>query len=173
MDKILTDFGIQPIYLAAQAVNFVILLLILNKFLYKPVLKVLHERKETVVTSLLNAEKIEHRLQESEQQSEKKLTEASTQAHLIIKNAASTADQIIAEAHEKVKADIEIMMEKGKQNISIDREVMKNELSKELAGLVILGVEIVAGKVLKESDQKKILTQTIKGLEDRATSDSV
>ncbi len=173
MDKILTDFGIQPVYLAAQAVNFIIVLLILNKFLYKPIIKILQERKETITTSLLNAEKIEHRLQDSEQQSEQKLTEASTHAHMIIKNASNTADKIIAEAHEKAKADIESIMEKGKKNISIEREVMKDELRKELADLIVVGIERVAGKVLNESDQKNILAKTIKDLEDNTTSEGV
>ena len=170
MDKILIDFGIQPVYLAAQIVNFIILLLILKKFLYKPILKVLNDRKETVATSLLNAETIEHRLQETDQESLIKLSEVSTHAKSIINNAKKTADQIIADAHAKVKADIEIMMEKGKQSISIEREVMKNELREELADLVILGIERVAGKVLDESDQKNILAQAIQRLEDYAAA---
>jgi F-type H+-transporting ATPase subunit b len=168
MEKILTDFGIQPVYLAAQIVNFIILLLILKKFLYKPILKVLEERKETVATSLLTAENIEYRLQETDQESQKKLREASAKAKTIINNAKITADQIIADAHAKVKADIENMMEKGKQNLAIEREAMKNELRKDLTDLVILGVGRVAGKVLDEADQKNILTQTIKGLEHSA-----
>lgn len=168
MNNILTDFGVQPVYLAAQIVNFIILLLILKKFLYKPILKVIEERKETVATTQLNAEKVEQRIQNTEHESEQKLAEASAYAQTIIKKASMTADRIIAEAHEKVKADTEMMMEKGKQSISIDREVMKKELREELASLVMLGVERVAGKILEESDQKRILAQTIKELEDSA-----
>ena len=170
MDKILIDFGIQPVYLAAQIVNFIILLLILKKFLYKPILKVLEERKETVATSLVKAENIEQRLQKTDQDSKIKLSDATANAQLIINKASNTANQIIADAHEKVKADIEIMMEKGKQSISIERDVMKNELREDLADLVILGIERVAGKVLDESDQKNILAQAIQGLEDNAAA---
>ena len=170
MDKILIDFGIQPVYLAAQIVNFIILLLILKKFLYKPILEVLQERKETVATSLVNAENIEQRLQKTNQESKNKLSDATANAQSIINKASNTANQIIADAHEKVKADIEIMMEKGKKSISIEREVMKNELREDLADLVILGIERVAGKVLDESDQKHILAQAIQGLEDYAAA---
>ena len=170
MEKIVTDFGIQPIYLVAQIVNFIILLLILKKFLYRPILKVLEERKETISASLLNAEKIEQQLQKTEQESEKKLSETLKHAQIIINNASTTADQIIAEAHKKVKTDIEIMMEEGRQNISIERDAMKNELRKEIANLIILGIGKVAGKVLDESDQKKMLAQTINELEDNAAS---
>ena len=170
MEKIVTDFGIEPVYLAAQMVNFIILLLILKKFLYRPILKVLEERKETVAASLLNAEKIEQQLQKTEQASEKKLAETLKHAQIIINNASTTADQIITEAHKKVKADIEIMMEEGRRNISIEREAMRNELRKELVNLIILGVGKVAGRVLDESDHKKTLAQTINELEDNAAS---
>ena len=166
MDKILTDFGVQPIYLAAQIVNFIILVIILKRFLYKPVLKVLQERKLAAENTLFNAEKIAQQLQNTEHASDQILAEAKAYAQTIIKKAATTADQIIAEAHEKVEADIESMMAKSKQTISIEREAIKNELRQELAGLVILGVEKVAGKVLEEADQKKILARTIKELQD-------
>ena len=48
MEKILSDFGVQPILLLAQIVNFLILLILLKKFLYKPILQVLEKRKETI-----------------------------------------------------------------------------------------------------------------------------
>jgi F-type H+-transporting ATPase subunit b len=141
---------------------------VLKKFLYRPVLNVIAEHKETIANGLLNAEKIEQRLQNTQLESAEKLAEASKYAQSIISKASSTADQIVSDAHEKVKADIDIMMEKGKQSISIEREIMKNELREELAGLVILGIESVAGKILDESDQKNILARTIKSIEDNA-----
>src|SRR3989338_593740 len=55
----LSDFGVQPILLAAQAVNFLVLLFILNKFLYKPVLKTLDQRKQKVSQSLKAAHDIQ------------------------------------------------------------------------------------------------------------------
>ena len=164
MDKILTDFGIQPVYLAAQVVNFIILLLILKKFLYGPILKVLEDRKQTVSDNLTKAELIEVQLQTTEQESVKKLSEVSTQAKMILDNASNSANQIIADAHEKAQADIELMIEKGKETILVEREMMKKEMSEELAGLVLEGIERIAGKILDQPDHIKIVDQTIKGL---------
>lgn len=170
MEKILTDFGVQPVYLAAQVVNFIILLLVLKKFLYKPILKVLEDRKKTVSDSLIKAEEIEAVLQSTEQESAKKLSDVSKQAQIIIQNASNTADQIIADAHEKAQADIEIMIEKGKDSISVEREMMKKEMRDELAGLVILGIERIAGKVLDHPEHKKAVEQTIEGLKGEISS---
>lgn len=166
MDKIITDFGIQPIYLAAQIVNFTIFVFILKKFLYKPILKVLDERRKTVEQNILNAKKIEQALEESERQSEEKIAKAHDYAQTIIKKASTTADQIIADAHEQVEADVEAMIKKGKLTLSLEREAIKKELRQELADLVILGLERVASQTLQESDQRKLLQKTLKDLED-------
>jgi len=166
MDKILTDFGVQPIYLAAQAVNFIILLLILKKFLYRPILKILKDRKKTVSDNLIKAEQITAQLQTTEVKSAEKLWEASKQAQVIIANASKTADRIIAEAHEKAQVDVDIMIEQGKQSILVEQEMMKNEMHDKLAGLVVLGIERIAGKVLDLPDHTKIVDKTINSLKE-------
>ena len=61
---ILSQFGVKPILLAAQVVNFLILLFILKKFLYGPILKVLSERRKKIEDSLKNVEEIEKRYNE-------------------------------------------------------------------------------------------------------------
>src|SRR5437870_10658982 len=54
--EILKNFGFEPILFIAQIVNFVIIYLILKKFLYKPVLKLLKDRKQTIAGGLKQAE---------------------------------------------------------------------------------------------------------------------
>ncbi|MBI2593944.1 F0F1 ATP synthase subunit B, partial [Candidatus Daviesbacteria bacterium] len=76
MEKILSDFGVQPVLLLAQIVNFLVLLWILNKLLYKPVLKVLEERKAKIEKGLKNAEEIEKRLAQTAEEEEKAILAA-------------------------------------------------------------------------------------------------
>lgn len=170
MDKILSDFGIQPIYLIAQAINFIILLLILKKFLYRPILKILEARKKTVSDSLKNSEQISKKLLTTNQESAKRLLEASKQAQIILDKAADSASQIIADAHIKAHVDIEEIIEQGKESILAEREIMKKEMSNELASLVILGIERVAGKVMDHPDHSKIVNQTIEELKKNISS---
>ena len=167
MDKILTDFGIQPVYLAAQVVNFVILLLILKKFLYKPILTVLENRKQTVSENIAKAKQIQTTLESTEQQSAEAIKEASKQAKSILDKASNRANKIIADAHEKAQTDIELIIENGKQNISVEREMMKNEMREELAGLVIMGLQTVAGKTFEQQDHDKIVEQAVNNLKEK------
>lgn len=165
MDKILTEFGVQPVYLAAQVVNFIILLLILKRFLYKPILEVLEDRKNKASDILTKAEQIEIQLQSTEQKSAEKLAEASKQAQLIINNATHTAKNIVADAHQQAQADVEAMIDKAREHIALERENMKDEMRRELASLVMSGLEKLSGHVIGQTEHTKIVSRTIKDLE--------
>jgi F-type H+-transporting ATPase subunit b len=160
----LTDFGVKPILLIAQIVNFALLLFILQRFLYKPLLKVLADRKQKIADGLKNAEEIEKKLEQITAEREKRLKETAKETEGILKEATQMATKIIADAHTKAGNDVEKIFEKSKQSIEQEREKMRQEMRAELAGLVVAGLQIVTGKVLSEKDQKNILEESLKGL---------
>lgn len=160
----LTDFGVQPILLTAQVVNFLILLFILKKFLYGPILKVLESRKQKIAESLKQAEEIEKKLAQTQEDREKALQKAADEAQRILNEATKSANQIIDEAHSKASKDIEEMVKKGQESIRLEREKMQQEIREELAELVSLGLQKVTGKVLTSKDQKELVNKTLKGL---------
>ncbi len=69
--EILNNFGFEPILFVAQIVNFVIIYLLLKKFLYKPVLKLLKERRDIITKGLKQAEESARLLEETVQKEEK------------------------------------------------------------------------------------------------------
>lgn len=162
MEQILNDFGVKPILLAAQIVNFLILFLILKKFFYHPLLRVLEERKERIRNSLRNTEIIKQRLQTTEEESAKKLSAASKEAKIIIDAATNTANEIIAKAHRQAQSDTELMVERGRKSLLQEREIVIKKLRGEYAESVISGIEKIAYKVLDQADHKKIIEQQLK-----------
>lgn len=160
----LTDFGVKPVLLIAQIVNFLILLYILKRFLYKPILKMLDERKEKISVGLKNAEEIEKKLNQIVAEREEQLKKASKEGEEIIKEATASANQIITEAHEKAGSDIEVIIEKAHQSIDLEKEKMRQEIRSELANLVVAGLEKVTGKILDKKDQEEMVKKTIKEL---------
>ena len=162
MDQILNQFGIKYILLLAQVVNFLVLLWILKRFLYKPILKVLEERKQRIAESLKNAEEIEKRLAETEEESEKKLSVASIEAKKILEETNKSVAQIIEEAHFRANKDMEEIVKKGQESINAEREKMHQEMREELAQIVVTALEKVTGKVITIKDQKKMIDDTVK-----------
>ena len=172
MEVFISNFGIQPVYLAAQVVNFLILLFILKRFMYKPLLKVFEERKTTISNNLKIAEELEQQRQNIKEESGIQLTNTSKEALKILAEASDTANQIVQDAHKKAEIDIEIMLKNGKDALSQERLIIIKEVREELASLVVMGVTQVAGKVLDESDHRNIVSQTIEDLEYKSSSKS-
>ncbi len=162
--EILDQFGVKPILLAAQVVNFLVLLFLLKKFLYKPILKVLEERKKVIAQSLQNATEIEERLNKIGQDREKKLHEAAIEAKEIVDEAGKAATEIISQAHLRAQTDIERMQAKNTEAMRLEKDKLHQEIRAELAGLVISSLETVTGKVVSEKDQKEMVEKAIKGV---------
>jgi F-type H+-transporting ATPase subunit b len=161
---ILNQFGVDPKLLAAQVVNFLLLLFILQRFLYKPILKVLKQRQDTIANSLKNAEKIEQRLEQTEADREKTLEQASLEAQKIINEATQASNQLIAQARDEATKQMEQILAQAREQIKLDQAKMQQEIREELADLVVIGIEKVAGKVLTSKDQKEIIRKSLKDL---------
>ncbi|MDO8619017.1 MAG: F0F1 ATP synthase subunit B [Candidatus Daviesbacteria bacterium] len=160
----LNDFGVQPVLLAAQIVNFVILLYLLKRFLYKPVLKVLDERKKVIADSLKKADEIEARLVKIEEDREKELSKAAVEARSILEDATKAATQITLDGQLKATEEANRIIAEGQRIIISEKEKLQQEIRSELATLVTLGLQKVTGKVLTEKDKKALIETSIKEL---------
>src|SRR3989338_5763860 len=105
--EILKNFGIQPTLLLAQIVNFLIILFLLKKFFYKPIVKALEDRKKRIEESLTNAQSIEEKLQKTEEQSKQILDQAQTRAQVLINEAKGEAQKIADQATFEARQIIE------------------------------------------------------------------
>lgn len=157
----LNDFGVQPILLAAQIVNFLVLLFILKKLLYKPILKVLKERRDTIAQSLKNTEEIEKKLLKTEEERQKVLDKTTLEAKKIIEEASKSAELVVAEAHVKAQQDINGMVEKGRQTIVLEREKMQQEIREELSDIVTVSLKKIITESLDPKKQKEIVDRAI------------
>lgn len=165
----LKDFNVQPILLLAQVVNFLVLLVILKRFLYKPILKVLDERKQKIAQSLKNVQEIEERLVKLDEETKKQLKKTSEEAKKIIQEAAVTANQIIEQSHTRAGEDVKKIIAKAQAELKLERDKMQQEMRVELVNLVVLGLRKVAGKSLSANDQKDLVEKSMNSLtyEDR------
>jgi len=162
--NIFDQFGIQWKLLLAQAINFGILLYILKRFLYAPVLKMLEDRKAKIAQSLKEAEEIEIKLAKTEEDRQKTLGKALDEGKDIINEAKESAQQIIADAHKKAQADIADLVDKAEQSIGQERDRMHQEIREELSDMVVSSLKAVTGKVLTKKDQEELVDKNLKGL---------
>lgn len=162
--EILDQFGVNPLLLAAQVVNFLILLFILKKLLYKPILKVLEERKKRIEDSLKNAEEIERKLLLTEEEKEKILAKTSAQAQKMLDETKKEIEIMKLEGKQQTEGMVEDMLRKGQQSLKMEKEKMMNDAKAEITDLVIALFNKVTGKSLTKEDQRRIVEREAKNL---------
>lgn len=162
--EIFNQFGINPLLLLAQVVNFAVLLFILKRFLYKPILKVLEERKEAIAESLKNAEEIEERLTKIAECEEEALLKSAKEGEKIIKQAQESATQIIEDGKIKAQEIIDHAVEQSRKVAQTERVRMELQIKENLSEIVALALEKITGKVITKAQQKDIIEREVKNL---------
>lgn len=162
--EILNQFGINPVLLAAQVVNFFVLFFILKKLLYGPILKVLAQRRKIIEDSLKNAQEIELKLQKAEEQSEKIIAESLKEAQKILDQTKEAAAQILADNNKAAEQILLKAEEDGKKIVQLQKQMLMDQMKENAAHLVTLVFEKVAGKKITKEDQKNIIEREVKNL---------
>lgn len=134
-------------------IAFLVVVFILAKFAWKPILKSIKAREESIEEALEAAEAAKQQMKDLKASNEDLLTEARQERESIIKSAREAKDKMIAEAKDKAKAEGEKMIQNAEAAIRSEKAAAVNEL-KSLVGE--LSVEI-AEKILKQelSDNQK------------------
>ena len=162
--EFLQKLGIDWRLLIAQAVNFLILLFILYKFLYKPVLGMLERRRETIEKSLEDAKRIEEMLSKATLDNEEGIRKARVEAGRILEEASLRSEAMREEKIALTKKDIEKIIEQGKTQLSAERISVLRSLREESAELVALAVESVLKDLPHEKIDKALVAESLKNL---------
>lgn len=146
-------------------VSFSIILFILRKFAWKPVLTMIKERENSIEEALLSAEKARKEMKELQSNNEKILAEARAEKDNMLKEAREIKESIISEAKAKAKEEADKMILSARETIKNEKSAAVSELKNQVA---ILSVEI-AEKIIKQqlsSDekQKELLNNLMKDI---------
>ncbi len=160
--EILHNFGIQPTLLFAQIVNFVIILYLLKRFFYKPILKVLNERKKKIEESLRNADLIEERLQKTDENSKKIIADSQIQAQNLIQDARREAERIGEKAALEARKTIDQALVDAKVQIEAERESMQKKVERETLDLVVAVVKKVLKRNLKPQEKQALTGSAVR-----------
>lgn len=141
--------------------NLIILFLLLKKFLFAPVNKMLTERGEEIEKGFKDAEAASDDARQLKAEYEQKLSDAHSEAEGIIKSAVETAnlrsEGIVNEASEKA-ANI---IEKSKTQIEADKRNAVNEAKSEISEIAVMAAQKIIGRELNTDDDERLITNII------------
>lgn len=143
--------GINLNIFIAQLINFLIVVLVLWRFAYKPVVKLLDDRQKKVEESLIKAEDIDKRLGVIESQRTEILEAAKTQATQVLVEARAQSEAQKQALLEKAKEEVRTVIEQGKAQLQSEKQHMIREAKQEMVALIVSATE----KILKEQVTQK------------------
>lgn len=160
MDKL----GIEPIQLLTQLFNFIVMVFILTKLLYKPLNKVLDERKRKIAEGLQYAQKMREELELSGKKREEVILEAKAEARKIIeegkKSGKKLEEEIIAKAHKEAEA----VLVKARKEIELERQDMEKSIKVQTVEIASAMTETVLSDVLTGDDHRAIIDKKLKDI---------
>ena len=162
MGELISKLGIDWRLLIAQIVNFLILLGILYKFLYKPVLAMLEKRTATIEKSLEDAKKIEENLKAAEAARDAKIMEAREESRKIVEKARGLAEAQSNEIVAKGKAAVEAVVKQSKEHIVAEKTKMLEDAKGKISELVFAATEKILREKLNEKSDKKLIEEALK-----------
>ncbi|RJR14446.1 ATP synthase F0 subunit B [Candidatus Parcubacteria bacterium] len=146
MAELFEAFGINWKLLLVQALNFGVLLLILWKFLYTPVLKLVDERRAKIAEGVKNAEEAEEKLQRSETEGKEIVATASREAEKIVASARERAEEKGSELLRTAETRAEAVLADAQARAEESKRQALKQSEREIARAAMLAAE----KVLRE-----------------------
>jgi len=136
-------------------IAFSILLLILGKFAWKPILKTLHEREESIDKALKAAEEAKAEMLKLQANNEQIVAEARKQADTIIKEAREMKEKIISDAKIAATNEANKIIKNAEAAIENEKNQAMNEIRNQIAEFSVLIAEKIIRKELSNENKQK------------------
>ena len=153
---ILEQFGIDWRLLVIQVINFLILMLVLKKLLYKPVTAMLEKRRAEVVASMKASEEMQKEKEEFSKQAAKEMANVRKKAHEVTVRADEAAANAKQQAQEDAKLQAQEIVASAKKEVAAEKEKIIDDVRSEITNIVVDTTEKVLGKEMEGSHEEFI-----------------
>jgi len=170
MGEMVDSLGIQWQLLVVQLVNFLVILILLGMFAYKPILNMLDQRSAKIKEGLDQSEQAEKRAADIDVEAKKALEEARKEGQALIAQANEMGNRLKEEAKEGAKKEAEALLERARAEIQLEKDQAIGQLRKEFADITIFAAGKVINEELDADKHRKVIDEvleasTLKGTE--------
>ncbi len=143
------------------SLTFLLLLLLLGKFAWKPILNAIKSREEGIEKALGAAERALNDMRELKSNNEKMLAEARNERDALMKEAREVKESIISEAKTKAQKDADRIMSSAREQIINEKNAAVSELKNQVASLSIEIAEKILRSELSTDEKQKALVNNL------------
>lgn len=154
--------GVDSKAFVIQLITFVLAYLVLRRYAFGPITKVLCERRETIENGVKLGEEMRKERTALEEKVEKLLHETRQEADTIINGAQETAKQTIREAEDKAREKAAVILKEAEDRIAQDTQRARKALEKELVGLISEATETIIGEKVDAKKDAALIDRALK-----------
>jgi F-type H+-transporting ATPase subunit b len=158
---------IDPGLIVWTLITFTLLLFLLSKLAWKPIIKTLQEREEKIRKSLEEAEKARREAEALIAKNAEMMAQAERDAQELVRRAKEMADKLKLELTEQGKLEAAKMLVTAKKEIENEKNSALSQLKTEVADMVVQAAGKVIGAALDADKHKKIVDDFIKEMPGR------
>lgn len=157
----LANLGIDWKLFLAQAINFLVLLFILRRYAYKPMLEFLEKRSDRIEQGLRDAEAAQAKLAQMEAKEKETLVAARNEARAIVSAAEEAAKKRDTERLAETEAKTKRFLEDARVKIEEEKQKVLAEAKQEIAEVVALSVEKILKEKVDASKDKELIEKMV------------
>lgn len=161
---VLGTFGLRGDLFAAQLINFLLVLIVLWRFVYKPIFAVLDAREKSIAKSMKDVEDISARVKASEWERVAMMNEARKESQAIIEAAMRETDVRKNEMIESAKHEVERVIAHGKEQLAAEREASMVEMRKEIIDIAVRAAAKIATEGMTQKKSQSLAEEVVRKL---------
>jgi len=146
-------------------VTFLVLLALLAKFAWRPLLQALESRQERIRNSLEDAERARQELERLQQESAKIMQQARIEAESIVTQTRADAERLREELKQKAKDEADNILRNAQQQIQLQTRQAIQQIRHEVADIAVLLTSKLLERNIAKEDNKRLIDDTLKQIE--------
>jgi len=150
--------------------TFLVLLVLLAKFAWKPLLALLDRREEMIRQSLDDADKAKQELQRLQQESKEILSKARVEAQSILAKSRSQAEQLKGELRQEAKVQADSILRDAEKQIQVETKKAIAVIKNEVVDLSLLVASKLIKRNLSKEDNQSLIEESLKQVESSRVS---
>ena len=148
-------------------VTFLVLLALLAKFAWRPLLEALEKRQEAIRKSLDDARQAKVELERLHQQSEQIIREARAEADSVITKSRADAERLREEMRQKARAEADGIVRNAERQIQLETSRALQQIRHEAADLSVMIASKIIQRNLTKEDNERLIAEALKQVESR------
>jgi len=156
-----TGLVVHPFWVLVSIVNFLVILYLLRRYLWGPILTVLANRAEKIREGLVMAEQAKTEREELKAEIERRLTQVQREAQAIGERLTKAAEAAAGEIRMDAKKEADRIRERGREDARQLHDQALAQLRSELAGMVVLAASRVLGREVDAEQHRALIERSL------------